>query len=514
MPEHFFSKLKEKIPFEWKLAFFSSIIIGLLAHFYIFLNRLPNHDGLLNIYSSQAKVTSGRFFLGPASGMSSYFDLPWVIGLFSIVFLAFAAVATIVLFEVKKKLSIILISGLIVTFPSVSATFSYMFTADGYMLGTFFAILAIVLTKRYKFGFIFGAVLLCLGVGIYQANLSVAMAFITLWLMQDIVLNKRTLKEMGINIVRSALLLGIGMFTYLIVYKIYTSFLDVAITSYQGLDKVGTVNRSHLPDIFDKIELNLKTFFFDGFINNTNVNLLEWLNVFIVIVLVLLTITTIINNKVYLNIGKFILFVLLVLSLPISFYIVYFLSPEAEYHMLMVYSISSIYIFLILLYDAIDVKQFNVVERFASWATVLLVSVLIYNFGLIANIVYLNMEFKVERSVQLANRIVDRVEQLDNYDEIEMLHVVGRPKMETNISSVFIPQTIPRMVGSTGESIIGDTAHVQKLFENYLGYRLQFPTPEELAPINEGEFVEEMGIWPSQDSIQVVDGILVIKLSE
>lgn len=62
MPENIVSKLRGKIPYEWKLAIISAFFIGLLTHLYIFLHRLPNHDGLLNIYSSQAKVTSGRFF--------------------------------------------------------------------------------------------------------------------------------------------------------------------------------------------------------------------------------------------------------------------------------------------------------------------------------------------------------------------------------------------------------------------------------------------------------------------
>ena len=69
MPGQVLISLKEKIKYEWILAFLSTVIIGLLAHVYVFLNRLPNHDGIINIYNTQAKVKSGRFFLGPASGI-------------------------------------------------------------------------------------------------------------------------------------------------------------------------------------------------------------------------------------------------------------------------------------------------------------------------------------------------------------------------------------------------------------------------------------------------------------
>ncbi|QCR31460.1 glucosyltransferase domain-containing protein [Lysinibacillus sp. SGAir0095] len=514
MPENIGSKLRGKIQYEWKLAIISAFIIGLLTHLYIFLHRLPNHDGLLNIYSSQAKVSSGRFFLSNAAGLSSYFDMPWVIGLFSILFLSLAAACIVCLFEVKKKMAIVLISGIVVAFPSVSATFSYMFTADGYMLGTFLAVLAVLLTKKYKFGFIIGAVALCLGVGIYQANLSVAMAFITLWLMHDILLKKTTTKQLGLNVLRSALMLGIGMVSYLVVYKIYTKFLDVSITSYQGLDKVGSVTLDDIPKVFETIDLKLKTFFFNGFVNQADVNLLEWLNVFLLITLIISTITVIVKNKVYNSIVQILIFVLLVLSLPISFYVVYFLSPEAEYHMLMIFSISSIYIYLILLYDAVEVRKSLWIEKINSWATVILLTVTIYNFGLIANIVYFNMELKYERSIQLANRLIDRVEQLEDYEDIKKIHVIGRYRIETPLPSVIIPQKIPQMVGSTGEHLLVETAHIQKIFANFLGYELLFLMPDELEEMNARNEIKEMGIWPVKESVQVIDDVLVIKFEE
>ncbi len=508
------STIKDSILYEWRLAFFSTVIIGLLTHLYIFLHRLPNPDGLLNIYSSQAKETSGRFFLSIASGFSTYFDLPWVIGLLSILFLALTSVCVVILFEVKKKIAVILISGIIVTFPSVSATFSYLFTADGYMLGTFFSILAILFTKKYRFGFILGSLLLCLAVGIYQANLSITLAFITLWLIQDILLRKTNTIELWMNIIRSGLMVGIGMVAYLAIYKIYTGHLGVSITSYQGLDKVGSVTLGDFPKVFRKIAQELKTFFFDGFFNKTDVNFLEWLNVFVIITLIIASITILVKNKVYKNIAQLVVLVLLVMSLPISFYIVYFLSIEATYHMLMVFSICVVYIYLILLYDTIDLRNTILIEHVTSWAIVVLLSLTIYNFGLIANIAYFNMELKYERSIFLANRILDRVEQLENYNEIEKIHVVGRYQMETDLSSHIIPRKIPSMVGSKGEHILIDTAHFKRMFENFLGYRLDFLTPKEVEQLNGLDEIKEIGIWPSQDSIRVIGDVLVIKLAE
>lgn len=65
---------------------------------------LPNHDGLNNIYDAQRKFSSGRFFLSPFSGISSYFDLPWVNGSLSILYLALTAVILTEFFKTHKKL--------------------------------------------------------------------------------------------------------------------------------------------------------------------------------------------------------------------------------------------------------------------------------------------------------------------------------------------------------------------------------------------------------------------------
>ena len=87
-------------------------------------------------------VTSGRWFLTVACGISSYFDLKWVNGVLSLLYLALSAVVLVKFFEVKSKIVMGIISALLVTFPAVCATFAYMYTADGYFLALWFAFLS------------------------------------------------------------------------------------------------------------------------------------------------------------------------------------------------------------------------------------------------------------------------------------------------------------------------------------------------------------------------------------
>ncbi len=103
MPEQVLLRLKNAIKPQWKTAFFAALIIGFLTHLFMFTNAIPNHDSLLNIHMSQKKFSLGRFFLSPFSGISSYFDLPWVNGALSIFYLALTSAALTELFGLRKK---------------------------------------------------------------------------------------------------------------------------------------------------------------------------------------------------------------------------------------------------------------------------------------------------------------------------------------------------------------------------------------------------------------------------
>ena len=103
MPELFLKNVWANVNKEWKIAWISTFVIGLLTHLYVMTNTLPNHDGLVNIYHSQMKFSSGRFFLGPFSGISSYFDLPWINGLLSIIYLALMTVLLVEIFRIQEN---------------------------------------------------------------------------------------------------------------------------------------------------------------------------------------------------------------------------------------------------------------------------------------------------------------------------------------------------------------------------------------------------------------------------
>ena len=511
MPEHFFENMWGKIKKNWKIAFFSAIIIGFFTHMYVFTNMLPNHDGLTNIYNTQLKFKSGRFFLGPFSGISSFFDLPWVIGTLSILYLAIMTVLLTELFELRKKVSIILTAGLVVTFPTVAATFSYMFTADGYMMGNLLAVLAVLITKKYKYGFVIGSLVFYLSVGIYQANLTLLLTIIAIWLIRELLFNTLTVKSFFLYFLRFIGMTGIGMTLYTITFKGYERFFGGQITDYQGLDSIGQ-NTGGVISQLVRIKDFATEFFFRGFVKFAPVNLYEILNVALVVIVLALIVTLIIKNKVYKEPLKVVFILFGVCLLPVLAFSLYFVSPGVFYHMLMVMSLVSIYLLPVIIYDKIDFssKLFNI----QSWAVVVVTFFIIFNFAIIANISYFNMTLKYERSYATVNRMLDRMEQTEGYEEATKLAIVGRLPMRTEISSNTVPYSIPPMIGATGENFLLGQHQYRYMLENYFGAAFVVVTPEELESIKESKDFQQMGAWPASDSIQIVGDTIILKLSE
>ena len=124
-----FYKMMDKISNDEKFAVIISVIIGLLCHIYKIVNYLPNHDSIYNYYNSQNVIGSGRWFLSIACGFSSYYDLPWITGFLSILFISFTVAILVRVFSIENRFLISLVSGLLVCSPSITETLFFGFTS-------------------------------------------------------------------------------------------------------------------------------------------------------------------------------------------------------------------------------------------------------------------------------------------------------------------------------------------------------------------------------------------------
>lgn len=488
----------------WKTAFLAAIIIGLLIHMPILVRDIPNHDGLDSMYFNQNMITSGRWFLSVACGFSSYFTVPWLIGLLALVFLGITAALLVEFLEIEKQGTAILVSGILVTFPALVSTFAYVFTLDGYMLALLLAVLAPLLTKKYKKGFITGGIVLAFSMGIYQIYLSFAM-LLSLYGIVLLFLTDVEWKEKMKGLLRYLYMGIIGVSLYYVLLQVLLKIQGKELASYQGISDMGSVAGAGLFDTLRNIYSDFVAFTFKSGILFKN----EF-SIVAVVLLVGLVVYVLVRlmgeKKLYKSLWFYGVGILLIVGLPIATNVILVISPEVNYHLLMRYQWVLYLIFLIAFTEKFGKGNWG------KWILVGTASVLLFNYAVIDNIAYSNLQKKYEKTYALCVRLADRMEQTEGYYQgipVAMIGVVGDENYPlTDITG----EVTGSMIGMNGDYLLYTRTNYQAFFKHYLGISMELVSDEEMLVIYDSEEYQAMGSFPEEDSVKVVDGILYIKL--
>lgn len=241
----------KKISIPFKTAFTSGIIVGLLAHLYMFMNKFPNYDDM-TINSFGASLKLGRWFLWVLGAIAYHLDfvysIPWINGFLTVICIATAAGMLVDMLHVKSKLCCALLGACLVVFPSWTATFFFMFTAPYYGVAFLLAVCSVYIAMKYgesKIKWLSPVCLAC-SLGIYQAYLPfVATCYVTVLLFEILLLEQnwiKSLKKAFYYLIQ--LLAGGGI--YFLVMKISLQITGQSLTSYKGVDKMGVLSKESL----------------------------------------------------------------------------------------------------------------------------------------------------------------------------------------------------------------------------------------------------------------------------
>ena len=499
-------KIRKKVKTQWWVCIVTVFLLGMFAHGYRLTNSMTNWDGLINEYSSQNMAHVGRIFLTVACGISSYYELPWLNGLLSLIFISFISLLVTEIFVMKNHLSRILISGLLVTFPVITSTLTYIYTADGYLLGALLVTAAVWLVQRNKNGWIPAGLLIFAGFGIYQAYAAwAAMLFLLAGIWKLFLKNipvKDTLIFLG-----KGLLSGImGAVLYYLAVQAVISFGGVSLDGYQGVAEIYAFSEINLDYSLKQCALRFLEFFFG---KGDKVNLYVILNILVFLLILLWTFKKIIVKKVYKDHPRMALCIILGALFPVACFALYLIGPYVDYHMLMCLGTSGVYLYLILLMENTEFAEERKKIR-TEWGAAFLLALIIYNFIVIANISYHKLEMSYDRAMNIITRMADRLEQADGWEECENLAVLGRLE-ETKEYSVDFP---PEITGITEHLVIRENFNVQAMLQNYADLHKKDASEEEkLRILDSGEY-EKMKSWPEKESVKILGKTAVIKLGD
>lgn len=540
MGEGFVEFYQTRIKKSWKLAFVSAFVVGLLVHMYKFTNTLLGHDSLFNIYGTQNVVRSGRWFLAAACSLSSFFDLPWVNGVLSLIWIGVAAAVVIDIFRIGNPVLILLTGGLLVTFPAVTQTFYFEYTADGYMLAMVLAALTVrfsMIGERRKSRLFLSFCCITLTCGIYQAYVSFALVLSLGYFMTELLENRYEKKLYTLWIRNQILIYGLGMAAYYVIWQIAMVCQgNLQPNQYMGIDTIGQIGPGFLWDAVKQTMTSFVSVFMVWNFLRRGLTMYTVLNILFLMAAAYIVVTAVRKSRLYTRKGQMLLFLLCMAAIPFAVFIWFFASQGIQYVVRMEQSVC-------LLYILCGVLANRWLKPGKSDIVALLLAVIIFNNGVTANMMYQYMHRCYEESYATGVEIATHIHLLDDGTQKEIV-IVGltswfsEEEYESGggLKELALLKSIYNNLFSAGSCPALFLSEVVGLELSYYrvnpemevppvdvgsnnwpvsgGWTWRFPLADEAvkAKLIDTKQVADMPVWPAADSIQVIDDLIVIKL--
>lgn len=500
----------KKIDRRYRIAFLSTVIIGLLVHMYKFTNTLLNHDSVFCYYDSQNAIVSGRWFLTIACSFSSYFDLPWVTGLMTVFFTAITAVLIVKILDIKNELLCVLIGGLLITSPFVTDILFYGFTSDGFAMGMLFAVVSVYCAVREKQDVVctvLSIVFLCLSCAIYQAFVSFALMLTLVYIVMKLLNDDYAFNKLKF-IIKNIVIYVISLSVYFVLWKLLMWVQNVEAIDYQGISDVGIMNFAGMVCAFVKMIKNIFVLIFGCTPRNVLANGISIYGIINVIILLLLTVCimlSIIKSKIYKRVSDTVLLMLCLTAMPFAVYMWMFTSPKIEYAPRMLQSVLLLIILMLLL-----AKHYS--NKLIKAVSAIIVSAYIFNCGIMANVCYFYLEQENKASLSEGSRVIQTITEL--YGKESKLFISGNRYAEVVVSDKYNSNQVSYLSGSIEKTLLFDEIHAILYLNNTFNCNFSQINEEEKIEIMDNEAFEKMPVWPQKNSIAKIGDVVVIKLSE
>lgn len=513
MGEKLLEYYRHSVKKEYKIAFIGTFLITLLIHLYKFTNTLPNHDSVFNYYTDQNVLGSGRWALSLACGISSYYDLAWINGLLSSVFIALTVVVIVALFKIKNPVLICLTGALLAASPATTETFFFMFTADGYMIAMLLAALSVYLSRieEKRIGCrILSGVCICVSCGIYQAYVSFALLLAVFYFIDVLLQNSHDKKDCLKWILRQVIIYVASLASYYIIWKLLMHFSGTSANDYQGISDVGKISFGLLVNGLKSSVKSVFIYFMQWNVLENGFTLYAVLNIIFILAFAVGLIVSFIKNHIYIyDRGWRIALAVICLLAIIPFACIWhFTSDSVGYRAMMLQSLTLVYVFTALIY-----------ERFAKPLVknivCLLLCVIVFNNAIMANIGYFYLNECYERTYAEGIEMMEEINELRDEYEFDKIAVVGNRIFDVRFGEPGEKGSRIHILSSLiEETLLYDSEHTVNFLRETFGLDLEPVERSFRDGLLDTEEVANMGCWPSGDSVTVIDGILVIKLSD
>lgn len=481
----------------------STLFFGLCGHAYIFLNGIFSHDAT-RIYQNDYlfQISLGRYIQPLYLLIRGSIQAPFLIGMLALIYLSIAIIFINKVFNFKKITSLILLCGLLsVNISLTLGCASYLPWVDVYMFCFMLCSISLFLFVKDKLIYkVIACFLIVITIGMYQPYFAVIATLMLIYCIY-LLINKNNTKYVFFFGLKALLVLFISLVIYYGLLQIVLNCFATSLSS--GTNSIASVGDYSSTNI---ISLLIDTYIYPikHFINpNTyNKQIIRLINLILFVISVFNIVKLIKNNS--LRKFELLLIVVLLLAIPLCINCIYIIS-KGLVHELVIYSFNLIYLLVLIFYDLTS-------NKLCDKALIVSLVIVILSNIIYSNQTYLKKDLEYKSTQSLCTRIMDRVEQLDEYNiGITPVTFVG----EISKSPLLYERNGFEHIGGVGITDEGTYAITYDLteywfFNEVMGFNINYIEPYGYQDLKE---VKEMPVFPEKGSIKIIGGVVVIKLS-
>lgn len=524
MPENFLKNLSNFFNHQRKVIFLFSLIMGFVIHFALYSTGTLGNPDTINaglIYKAGKWETSlGRWSITFFDTLRGGVVSNVLVSILSILFMSLAAMFLIEVLEIKSGMGFqLLAAAFVIVSPAYAMMLTYYYCSDSYSAAVFFLVFGVWLLKKSNSRKIDLLAILCFtfALSIYQAYIGLAAILLIYDIILNILKSENSFRKNMQIVGRYALCGAASLIVYYLLTFTILKILGIPFADYSGAKNVSILNSiAVLPESIKKTYKTFYNYFFNDYlINNSNWNL-SYFTVALFLLCLVMLIFFVIKNKVYKSVANTIALVIFIVLIPLMANVIRLITPAREISLLMAVPLGFVFPFIIGLVSYIY-KSLS--KKWIPWLVCWVLSFfIIFSYVFMDNATYMARRLTYDEIYGAAIRMLDRIELLYNSSESEKVMIVGNINENAYFShDNMIYQMADGYVtdwGLTWNDYRGIQRCWNNIFMTYLGADINHYTDEEyLTVINSSEFAS-MEVFPNSDAISVIDGIIVVKLSD
>lgn len=480
----------------------SSFTVGLVTFFFCFSNKLETMDDLCCIFSQGSTVASGRWGLDLAAYFLPSASIPWLNGILSILLLSITICIIIQMFEIRNRLLAVLLAAVMISFPTQTCTFGYMFTAVPYALALLLSVIAAWLLSQSLSGknIALALFLMVWSLSMYQVYIAVTASLLVVYSFSETLSDRKS----GSQILKN----GFGYILFLLVSMGGYYGLTSLINHLCGISLNGYAenNLNGIGDILFGIRVSYTSFvgyFYKEYYDLVSTDASKVAHALMVLLTAGCFCVHFLKRQ-HRKDGKFWIALLCLFLLPPAVNCIRIIS--SLFHNLMLFSFTSVYVLTAVVLERCG-KQLPGKWLLCAKDVIALVLVIILGTNVyFANSVYLKMYMQFQQAEAFYTSVLANLMKEPDFKTDTLLCFVG-----DNHIFYDIPLVDTEQQAGIREGIIG-TYSQDSFIRCYLGVDLNVAGWDVTDILKEDSRVIAMPSYPAYGSIQKIDDCFVIKL--